>query len=48
IDSSEYKHYIFGLLFPKCLSDQFEAEYNNVKKAGTCTIYKTDRYYEFR
>ena len=27
IDSSEYKHFIFGLLFLKRLSDQFQEEY---------------------
>ena len=31
IDSAEYKHYIFGLLFLKRLSDQFEEERKQVK-----------------
>ena len=31
IDSSEYKHFIFGLLFLKRLSDQFQEEYNQIK-----------------
>jgi type I restriction enzyme M protein len=31
IDSSEYKHFIFGLLFLKRLSDQFQEEYKQIK-----------------
>ncbi len=31
IDSAEYKHYIFGLLFLKRLSDQFDEERKDVK-----------------
>jgi len=34
IDSSDYKNYIFGLLFLKRLSDRFDEEYGELAKQG--------------
>jgi type I restriction enzyme M protein len=35
IESSDYKKYIFAMIFLKRLSDQFEAEQEKIKKANS-------------
>ena len=48
IDSSDFKHYIFGLLFYKRLSDTFDEEYAKLcEKLGKKMAKKRDMYAHF-
>ncbi|MCD6585430.1 MAG: type I restriction-modification system subunit M N-terminal domain-containing protein [Desulfobacteraceae bacterium] len=48
IDSSDFKNYIFGLLFFKRLSDTFDEEYDTLKaKVGDKLAKNPDMYTRF-